>query len=80
MTWKPKTNINVQLNYVVAFQLGGIVKSNPKGALGLSMGQGDVEALYMTSAMNKVVQDAFKFAIVGQCLDRKTAWHCAFFV
>lgn len=63
MTWESKTRSNVQLNYVVTVQQGTTVKLNAdEHSDWLWVQEGQVEALYMTTEMKKVVQDAFPYA------------------
>lgn len=63
-TWEPKakSKSNIQLNYVVTVQEGH-VKLNPEEHSDWQWVQeGQVEGLYMTAEMRKVVNDAFQFA------------------
>lgn len=62
MTWESKTKSNVQLNYVVKVQPGGTVKPNPEEHSDWRWTKlEELESLYITPAMKKVIQNAFKF-------------------
>lgn len=66
MTWesKSKTQSNVQLNYVVKVQPGGTVKPDPKEHSDWRWATlEDLESLYITPEMRKVVQDALNFTV-----------------
>jgi len=64
MTWGSKTKSNVQLNYVVTVHPRGTVKPNPEEHSDWRWAKlEDLESLYITPAMKKVVQDAFAFTV-----------------
>ncbi|KAJ9190812.1 hypothetical protein DTO164E3_9160 [Paecilomyces variotii] len=63
MTWESKTKSNIQLNYVVTVEPGVTVKLNPdEHTEWLWVQEGQIDSLFMTEEMKKVVQNAFKFA------------------
>ena len=69
MYWELKPHSNVQLNYVVTVQPGGTVKPNPEEHSGWRwMKLEELNSLYMTPAMKKVVWDAFRFTVSSSSL------------
>lgn len=64
MTWKSKTKSNVQLNYVVTVKPGGTVKLDLEEHSDWRWAsREELESLYTTPEMEKVVQDALDFTV-----------------
>lgn len=64
MAWESKTQSNVQLNYVVTVQPTGTVQLNPEEHSDWRWAKlEELESLYITPAMKRIVQDAFAFTV-----------------